>query len=256
MRAIVFVPPPPTPTILMFVRILPSISSSSASTRESSVTVPAALWAMASSSIDFIGSTLRVKLAGHPIPRSQCGIRMSVFKSCQTFVCRLDNRRGRRVKRGTRRGAHRSRPDETKFGRPVPRSPSPEGATLLPLARASEPAPSPPDVPPVCEHRRDRRDENRNPRREQDRRGRSGLHGDLDRCRAVNSLGVPNRETHRVVPRHRIAMLCALRRRPRRVPHAIVFPVPPDLQGHGEVVIICGGGGVDSEESPHLTFTG
>src|SRR5467141_1649029 len=87
-RAIVLHPPPPRPMILMFVRILLSISSSSASTRLSSNAGALPSRASTSSSIEFIATPTEPASSSHPArwPR----IRRTLFKSCRTNVRRVD----------------------------------------------------------------------------------------------------------------------------------------------------------------------
>src|SRR2546426_1042953 len=87
-RPIVLQPPPPRPMILMFVRILLSISSSSASTRLSSNAGALPSRASTSSSIEFIATPTEPASSSHPArwPR----IRRTLFKSCRTNVRRVD----------------------------------------------------------------------------------------------------------------------------------------------------------------------
>src|SRR5207245_1550699 len=89
-RPIVLQPPPPRPIILMFVRILLSISSSSASTRLSSNAGALPSRARTSSNIEFIATPAESASSSHPArwPR----IRRTLFKSCRTNVRRVDKR--------------------------------------------------------------------------------------------------------------------------------------------------------------------
>src|SRR5947209_10485961 len=89
-RPIVLHPPPPRPMILMFVRILLSISSSSASTRLSSNAGALPSRASTSSSIEFIAPPAEPARSSHPARWSR--IRRTLFKSCPTNVRRVDKR--------------------------------------------------------------------------------------------------------------------------------------------------------------------
>src|SRR5438309_1875106 len=88
--AIVLHPPPPRPMILMFVRILLSISSSSASTRLSSNAGALPSRASTSSSIEFIAPPAEPARSSHPARWAR--IRRTLFKSCPTNVRRVDKR--------------------------------------------------------------------------------------------------------------------------------------------------------------------
>src|SRR5256885_2419091 len=90
-RAIVLHPPPPRPMILMFVRILLSISSSSASTRLSSNAGAFPSRASTSSSIEFIAPPAEPARSSHPARWAR--IRRTLFKSCPTNVRRVDKLR-------------------------------------------------------------------------------------------------------------------------------------------------------------------
>src|SRR5437667_189198 len=90
-RPIVLQPPPPRPMILMFVRILLSISSSSASTLLSSNAGPLPSRASTSSSIEFIAPPAEPARSSHPARWAR--IRRTLFKSCPTNVRRVDKLR-------------------------------------------------------------------------------------------------------------------------------------------------------------------
>src|SRR5207249_8961940 len=91
--------------ILMFVRILLSISSSSASTRLSSNAGALPSRASTSSNIEFIATPAEPASSSHPArwPR----IRRTLFKSCRTNVRRFDKRAGIVVEPSPEERGHR-----------------------------------------------------------------------------------------------------------------------------------------------------